>query len=78
MFLLKSDAIKRRDSVLMIFKSTIDIIFVAARLLSRLTTNLGIYAACKTPRPKAVALCPIEGMKVMDSDHSVIYPNGLN
>ena len=29
-FLLKSDSIKRCDSVLMIFKSTIDIIFVEA------------------------------------------------
>ena len=47
-------------------------------LLPRLTTDLGIYAACKTPRPEAVALCPIEGMKDMSSDQSVIYPNGLN
>jgi hypothetical protein len=30
-FLLKFDAIKRCDSVLMIFQSTIDIIFVEAR-----------------------------------------------
>jgi len=30
-FLLKSVAIKRRDSILMIFKSTIDIIMVEVR-----------------------------------------------